>query len=63
MPVGAYARIERATMHLHGVIGSMDGKYLVKDGVEGNIAESISLGTLLAERLLEKSKAWYTKPL
>lgn len=66
VPIGAYARIEKqekenkslVTRHssliIKGLVGSLDGKILIKGSKKGNIEDAESLGTKLAETLLSK---------
>lgn len=59
MPIGAYAVCTGKTITLHGIIGSLDGKHVVKDSITGDSAAPKKIGKELAERILQKSSLWY----
>ncbi len=52
VPIAAYAVIREDTLHLTGLVGSVDGKELVRNEISGPRKEGKSLGTELAEQLL-----------
>ena len=57
VPIGAFGRVvpnplHGATLKLDAMVGSLDGRTVVRDKIEGDPAEADSLGTLLAARLL-----------
>ncbi len=54
VPLAAYARSVGRTLHVDGLVGSIDGKRLIRHHVEGPIEDAESLGTDLAEILLGK---------
>jgi len=67
VPIAAYARIEsqksknnsklktqRSALVINGLVGSLDGKTLIKGSKRGRPADAGSLGTKLAETLLSK---------
>ena len=54
VPIAAFARIIDSTIHIHGLVGTIDGKRLIKHHMEGPIDQAESLGTELAEILLKK---------
>ena len=54
VPIAAYGRIAGSTLQIDGLVGTIDGKRLVRHHVEGRIEEAESLGTMLAEVLLSK---------
>lgn len=53
-PIGAYLQVHQDHLCLYGMIGSLDGKILVKDVIEGRKDQAVELGVALAKRLLEK---------
>ncbi len=53
IPIGAFGRIEAGVFKLDALIGSLDGKRIVRDSIEGNPEDSEKLGIELAERLLK----------
>ena len=54
VPIAAYARSVEKTLHVDGLVGSIDGKRLIRHHVEGPFENAESLGIELAEILLEK---------
>ena len=54
VPIGAYAQIKDGTLTMDGLVGSLDGKTLIKEKIQGRPEDAESLGTQLAERLLAK---------
>lgn len=53
IPIGAFGRIETGVFKLDALIGSLDGKSIVRDSIEGKPENSEKLGIELAERLLK----------
>jgi hydroxymethylbilane synthase len=53
IPIGAFGRIENGLFKLDALIGSLDGKRIVRDSIEGKPEDSEKLGIKLAERLLK----------
>ncbi len=54
IPIGAYAKIENQKLMLNAVIGSLDGKRIIRDSITGEPEDSEKLGILLAEKLVSK---------
>ncbi len=63
VPIGAYARLvsqksevrsQKAGIIIEGLVGSLDGKTLIRGSKKGSIEDAESLGTKLAEILLSK---------
>jgi len=52
VPLAAHARLEEGTLVLHGLIGSPDGRRIVRDRRRGSFAEAEQVGVALAEALL-----------
>ncbi len=52
-PIAAHARIEGGQVHLRGVIGSPDGQEIYRGVHDGAVAEVQTVGTALADRLLD----------
>lgn len=52
VPIAGYATVKNGRITLKGLVGSVDGKRIVRDSVEGDTKDYNSLGTELAERLL-----------
>jgi hydroxymethylbilane synthase len=53
LPVGAYATETAGTLHLEGMMASLDGHIVLRDRIAGPVAQATSLGQTLAGRLLE----------
>jgi hydroxymethylbilane synthase len=62
MPIGAYATCDNKELILHGMVGSLDGKYILKDSIRGSASSPIALGKTLSFRMIKKSSPWYTTP-
>ena len=54
VPIGAHAVVDGETVHLTGLIASVDGRQLLRDTLTAPAAEAPALGTRLAERLLAR---------
>ena len=54
VPIAAYARLKDGNVFIEGLVGSLDGKTLIKASLKGKPEEAVSLGTRLAENLLSK---------
>jgi hydroxymethylbilane synthase len=52
VPIAAYAELQGQNLRLSGLVGSIDGKELIRDEIEGTRADGIRLGTELGERIL-----------
>ncbi len=52
VPIGSYAQIKDGTIVIEGLVGSIDGKTMIKDRVEGKSEDAESLGLALADKLL-----------
>jgi hydroxymethylbilane synthase len=52
VPIGAYAEIENDTLWLRGLVGSLDGREIIRHQLRGPVAQAEQLGTALAEHLL-----------
>jgi hydroxymethylbilane synthase len=52
IPIGAYGRIHNNELHLDAVIGSLDGKKIVRGNLSGSTDQASQLGVELAQRLL-----------
>ncbi len=54
VPIAAFARTAGATLQIDGLVGTIDGKRILRERVEGCVEEAELLGTKLAEILLSK---------
>ena len=54
IPIGTFGRIENGKFILDAMVGSIDGKRIVKGSVNGNPEDAEKLGTSLAKELLTK---------
>ncbi len=53
VPIGAYGRILNDELRLDAMIGSLDGKHVIRGTMRGNREDAESLGARLAETLLQ----------
>jgi len=56
-PIAAYATIDETRLSLNGLVASVNGRRLVRETIQGPVAEAQTLGVQLAERLLERGGA------
>jgi hydroxymethylbilane synthase len=54
VPIAAYAQLKGGEVVIEGLVGSIDGKTLLKDSLRGKPEDAEKLGTELAENLLAK---------
>jgi hydroxymethylbilane synthase len=54
VPIAAYAQLKDGKLIIEGLVGSLDGKTLIKESMQGKPEEAESLGTILAEKLLSQ---------
>jgi hydroxymethylbilane synthase len=54
VPIAAFARIFGTTLQIDGLVGTIDGKRLIRHHREGPVGKAESLGLELAEILLNK---------
>lgn len=52
VPIGSYAQIEGEILTLKGLVGSLDGKTIIRDQISGNVNDAEQLGQELAVLLL-----------
>lgn len=52
VPIACYGRMKEGKLHLTGLVGSVDGKRIIKDTIEGAPDTAEKLGVTLAEKLL-----------
>ena len=53
VPIGAYATLDGDNLHLDGLVGSVDGKTLIRRQVSGMRSDAKSLGVQLADTILD----------
>ncbi len=53
VPIGAYATLDGDTLHLDGLVGSVDGKTLIRRQVSGAKGDANNLGVQLADTILD----------
>lgn len=53
VPIGVYATIEGDVLHLRGLVGSLDGKQILKTESKGSIDDPEAIGIDLAGEILE----------
>ncbi|RCK75850.1 MAG: Porphobilinogen deaminase [Ignavibacteriae bacterium] len=54
IPVAAFGKVENTTLLLKALIGSLDGKTIIRDEISGDLSQAEELGILLAEKLLSQ---------
>ena len=54
LPIAGYGRKMECDIILCGLLGSLDGRVLIRDEVRGHCDNAEALGTLLADRILSK---------
>jgi len=54
VPIAGHAVVKDGKITLKGLVGSVDGKRIVKDSIEGDAKDYDRLGTEIAERLLSQ---------
>jgi hydroxymethylbilane synthase len=53
VPIGVYATIEGNILHLRGLVGSLDGKQVLKAERKGSIEDPKAIGIDLAGEILD----------
>lgn len=54
VPIACYGQMKEGRLHLTGLVGSVDGKRIIKDDIEGSPENAEKLGVTLAEKLLTR---------
>jgi len=54
VPIACYGEIKDGQLHLTGLVGSVDGKRIIKDAINGAPEKAEKLGVMLAEKLLSR---------
>jgi hydroxymethylbilane synthase len=54
VPIACYGQVKDGKLHLTGLVGSVDGKRIIKDALVGEPGDAEKLGVTLAESLLKK---------
>jgi hydroxymethylbilane synthase len=54
VPIACYGQIKGGALNLAGLVGSVDGKRIIKDSLEGAPENAEKLGVTLAEKLLSR---------
>jgi len=54
VPIACYGQIKDGRLALSGLVGSVDGKQIIKESIEGPQSEAERLGVTLAESLLKR---------
>jgi hydroxymethylbilane synthase len=54
VPIAAYAQLKDGQLIIEGLVGSIDGKTLIKSSMQGKPEDAEPLGTALAENLLSQ---------
>lgn len=54
VPIAGHATVKDGRITMKGLVGSVDGKSIIKDGIEGDAKDYERIGAELGERLLSK---------
>ena len=54
VPIGGYAELGHGVIVLRGLVGSVDGKTIIRGDISGRPEDAAELGTTLAEDLLSR---------
>ena len=54
VPIACYGQVKDGRLKLIGLVGSVDGKRIVRDSIEGEPEKAEKLGVILAEKLLSQ---------
>ena len=54
VPIACYGQMNDGKLKLTGLVGSVDGKRIIKDSIEGDPEKADKLGVTLAEKLLSR---------
>ncbi len=54
VPIACYGQMKEDKLHLIGLVGSIDGKRIIKDSIAGDPDKAEKLGVMLAEKLLSQ---------
>jgi hydroxymethylbilane synthase len=54
VPIACYGQMKEGKLKLTGLVGSVDGKRIIKDTIEGEPGNADKLGVALAEKLLSQ---------
>jgi len=54
VPIASLAQIKGDTIHLEGLVASMDGQRLIKGSQSGHLDQAVEIGRLLAQNLLSR---------
>lgn len=57
VPIGAYAEVQGEQLYLRGLVGSVDGKQIVRAELTGPVEQAEQLGELVAQLLLDQGAA------
>ncbi len=63
VPIAGHALLDNDQLWLRGLVGSVDGKTIIRDEIRGAAADAEALGVTLAERLLKAGAAEILKDL
>ncbi len=57
VPIAGYAELESGMLVMRGLVGSTDGKEIIRGDIAGRPEDAEELGTVLAEDLLSRGAA------
>jgi hydroxymethylbilane synthase len=56
-PMAAHARVQGDTLRLSGLVASEDGQSILREHAQGGVADGVTLGLAVADRLLARGAA------
>ena len=54
LPIAAYGRVSNGSLTLEGMVGSLDGKRIIRERIAGEAKDGNRIGVVLAERMLAR---------
>lgn len=54
VPIACYGEMKNGSLHLTGLVGSVDGKRIIRDEIQGDPDTAEKMGVTLAEKLLSR---------
>jgi hydroxymethylbilane synthase len=54
LPIAAYGKIRGTDLILRGLVGSLNGRVIITEEVQGKPSDFSALGMILADRILER---------
>ena len=52
IPVGALGTVEQGSLNLRGVVATLDGEWIIRSALQGDLREAEEIGVRLAKQLV-----------